>query len=675
MAWAWNADTLASAESKFTVSDRLRMRLAAPRSMAPGETASLSLQAQRLDGPEIKQVSVDILATPPLALADPAPSSGLQACDAVTDRARCQRKIVTPRNDGDWNSLIQIHAGPNPGLGEVRIQYRLDGEALDRSWKVPVSAPLPRITQLVAQQAIPPRSSKTFGRADFDNMVAGFDASDVVVVTKLSRTIASPDVGQFFRGDVTVRQLDQLAHQAQLLLVAKDAGSQAASSPSDDEIGKRLEGLVREISVLQASDGGFVSDGQMARHFQKPGRPYQIKSATVGETAFALDVLSRATKAGVSVPSTAIDRGVGFLLSALQSIVSEGAKCTRSDRYALAVLARMDRIASGSLRAVANLCMPNSSPVDKIILATAYDNFGFGSDAKAILADLQIDQNPLPKQNPAGNAQAIALLIESRPDIDPQRLFSKIGLTAGFPYDLATASWVSRASRAALDLLKPNSSAQTIAVAPAGLIGRSVSDGLELKALQRSALPDTGVQITNIDATPLVASFLANGVPRQITAANNSVFDLKLKINTVMVDPDKPIVVKQFDKVYFEVELNQRDHNLDAQRLALFEILPTGFEGMDKIIEPGWAGVLGAQIDLKKLSEVSYSEFQSGRWVATLPSSEDASNPQLQHRLGFSATPLLAGEFILPPLMVRDLNQPGRVGWTKPGKVIVRPSN
>ena len=31
-----------------------------------------------------------------------------------------------------------------------------------------------------------------------------------------------------------------------------------------------------------------------------------------------------------------------------------------------------------------------------------------------------------------------------------------------------------------------------------------------------------------------------------------------------------------------------------------------------------------------------------GRWIATLPSTEDGSNPQLQHRLGFSATPLLA---------------------------------
>jgi len=575
----------------------------------------------------------------------------------------------------DWSNFIRVRAGSNPGLGKIDIQYMLDGEVLSRSWDVPVSAPLPNITQMVAQQTIPPGGSKVLGRADFDSMVTAFDSSSVVVLTRLSRTIASPDVGQFFQGDVTVRQLDQLAHQAQLLLVTKDIGTAATSSLGDDEIKKRLEALIREISVLQGTDGGFVSDGQMARQFQKPERPYLIKDASVGETAFALDVLSRANKAGLSVPPTAIDRGVGFLLIELQSIITDASKCTRADRYALAVLARMDRIASGSFRTVASLCMQDSSPTDKVILASAYGNFGFNSEANAILAGLQIDQNPLPGRNPAVNAQAIALLIESRTDIDPQKLFNKIGLTAGFPYDLATASWVSRASRAALDVLKPNSSAQAISVTPAEMIGKSVSDGLELKALQRSALPDGGVQITNTGTTPLVASFLAYGVPRQITSSNNSVFELRLKINNMVVDLDKPFEVKQFDKVYFEVEFNQRDGNLGAQRLALVEILPTGFEGMDKMIEPGWAGVLGTQINLKKLSEINYSEFQSGRWIATLPSSEDASNPQLQHRLGFSATPLLAGEFILPPLMVRDLNQPGRLGWTKPGKVIVRPSN
>jgi uncharacterized protein YfaS (alpha-2-macroglobulin family) len=676
MAWAWNADSLASAQDKFNVSDRLRMRLAAPRSIAPGETASLALQSRHLDGPEIGPVSVDVRATPPLALDNPSPEGQAQACDPVTDLSRCQRITVQPRKDADWKNIIRVRSESGPGTGTIGIQYVLDGVSLSRSWKVPVLSPLPRITQMVALETIPPGGSKTFGRAEFDGMVTAFDPSKVAVVARLSRAIASPDASQFFQDAVAVRQLDQLAHQAQLLLVSEKTADQSTAS-GDDEVKRRLETLIRELSALQSTDGGFVSDGQMVRHFQTPNRPYQIKEESVGETAFALDVLSRATAAGLLVPATAIDRGVGFLLSEFQSIVSSETKCSRPDRYALAVLVKMDRIASSSFRSVAARCLSDSTQTDKLILASAYNNFGFSNEAKKILVDSQIDQSTLSGQNPAENARAIALLIESQTDIDPAKLFDKIGLSTGYPYDLATASWVSRASRAALGLLKTSTSIpQGISVTPTQVVKRTVGDGLELKVLERSAIPDEGVRIINAGSTPLIASFLADGVPGKITTANTSIFDLKVRINGVAADSEKPIIVKQFDKVYFEVELNQRSNAQSAQRLALVEILPTGFEGMDKIVEPGWSGVLGTKMSLLRLSEITYSEFRNGRWIAALPWTEDdPSKLQSQHRLGFSATPLLPGEFVLPPLMVRDLNNPGRLGWTKPGRIIVSPSN
>jgi uncharacterized protein YfaS (alpha-2-macroglobulin family) len=674
MAWAWNADTIASAQGKFNVSDRVRVRLVAPRSMAPGETATLALQARYLYGPAIPQMSVDVRATPPLFLDTSLPESQAQVCDAATDRAKCLRVVVQPREDAAWKNLISVRAASGVGAGKINIQYSLDGKPFERTWNVPIVSPLPRITQLVAQQTIQPGETKTFGRADFEKIVTAFDPERVTVVARLSRAIVSPDASQFFQDDASVRQLDQIAHRAQLLLSPIDRNPDQSGLPPDGDRVQRLDGLVGELAALQGTDGGFVSDGQMVRHFQSNQNPYEIKQGLEGETAFALEVLSRAAAAGVSVPSTTIDRGVNFLLGILRSGV--GGKCSRSDRYALAVLTKMDRIASGSFRSLADDCVKDSTPADKLILASAYSNFGFNGEANKLLADAQLDKNSLASQNPGERAQAVALLMESPIGADPAKLFERTGLTAGYTYDLAAASWLSRASSAALAILKRSPSlAQGISVEPTPLIRGKLSDGVELRPLRRSDVPPSGVRMTNSGSTPLVVSFLADGVPAKVNAANNSVFDLKLKVNNLAIGADNIIRVKQFEKMYFDIELNERDSNQGEERLALVQILPTGFEGMDKVIEPGWSGVLGTQIDLRRLSEINYSEFQNGRWIATLPSGGNDTTPQRQHRLGFSTTALLPGEFVLPPLSVRDLNQAGRLGWTKPGKVIVSPSD
>lgn len=591
MAWAWNADSFVSSEQKFTVSDRFRVRISAPRSMAPGDIASVPLQARHLSGPEIGQMTVEVRAAPPLALDNPATESQAQACDQVSDRTKCLRILVQPRKDADWENVIRVRAGTETGSGVIGIQYALDGEIQARSWEVPVVSPHARIAQIVAQETIAPGATKIFGSAEFDNMARGFDSSSVSIAAKFSGVVGSPDAGQYFQDEITVRQLDQLAHQAQLLLVSELSPKDGRSgSPSiGDNEKRRLATLIRELSALQGSDGGFASDGQMTRRFHNPGRPYEIKETSVAETAFALDVLSRASASGVSVPPSAIDRGVGFLLSEFQSLLDPQSKCTRAHRYALAVMVRMDRIASGSFRTVAATCASDVSQIDRLLLASAYNTFGFSTEAKKILADAELDQKPLAGENSAEKAQAIALVLESHVELDPNKMIDKIGLKVGDTYDLATASWVNRANRAAVELLSGKFlGSPSISVTPPQIVKRVLADGVELEPLLRSSIPGGGVRIFNAGPASVVASFLANGVPRQIAATNNSVFNLRVKINGVFLD-DKPITVKQFNKVYVEIELNQRRNDQGTQRLSLVEVLPTGFEGMDKIIEPEWS--------------------------------------------------------------------------------------
>jgi uncharacterized protein YfaS (alpha-2-macroglobulin family) len=68
--------------------------------------------------------------------------------------------------------------------------------------------------------------------------------------------------------------------------------------------------------------------------------------------------------------------------------------------------------------------------------------------------------------------------------------------------------------------------------------------------------------------------------------------------------------------------------------------------------------------------EREYAEFQDDRWIA-LPR---PTNRLERHLLAFSVRPTLSGEFVLPPALIRDLNNPQRIAWTEPLRIVVLPA-
>jgi hypothetical protein len=148
-----------------------------------------------------------------------------------------------------------------------------------------------------------------------------------------------------------------------------------------------------------------------------------------------------------------------------------------------------------------------------------------------------------------------------------------------------------------------------------------------------------------------------------------------LSLNSSLVS-DRPPEIKQLETAYFTIDINQNDQYAGSQRLAVVQNLPTGFEGYSRAPETSWVNAVGPTGRPEDFSAIPYSEFQDGRWIAILSKRNDAPSQQPKsYRVGFSVTPLLQGDFLLPSVIVRDLNNPDRISWTKPMRIIVKPAN
>jgi uncharacterized protein YfaS (alpha-2-macroglobulin family) len=672
MAFAWNAQSAVSAEHSFEIRDEYVVQAVAPRAMSAGDTALVPLRVHHVSASEDQRMTLDVSVTGPLRL-DTAQigRNNIAPCDSLSPSS-CQRvSIQTRKGQNVTAASLPVRATGDGNNATIRVSYNVGGVASWRAWDIPIRNSHPTVVRHLVQETIAPGASRVVSRGDFERLIApGFHTESASLAVRLTRGIPAPS-GTGLNAMTEFRQLDHLASELQLLL----SETENAVNPQDVQTRtERLAQLVGEVAVLQTADGGFVSDSRLVRDIET----YVQKDPTVAETAFALDVLSRARSAGLTVPKETTDRATGFLLAQLRK-VSDTSECSRPDRYALAVLSRVDRITAGSFRSVATACSKSAQPLDKLMLAAAHTAFGFTGDAKKMLADARLNEPGNMEGEPEALFRTAALLLESKtPGLDVQQLVRKTGFSAARSLNLITASWMTRASNAAAAILEPNQrpfTAADFAVTPP-LLGASINrSGVALKALRRDEIPAAGIQITNRSNTPLQASYLAEGMPRNFGESDNRLFDIQLSLNSSLVS-DRPPEIKQLETAYFTIDINQNDQYAGSQRLAVVQNLPTGFEGYSRAPETSWVNAVGPTGRPEDFSAIPYSEFQDGRWIAILSKRNDAPSQQPKsYRVGFSVTPLLQGDFLLPSVIVRDLNNPDRISWTKPMRIIVKPAN
>jgi uncharacterized protein YfaS (alpha-2-macroglobulin family) len=681
MAWVWDTTSVAQAETHVLVRDPVIVRLSKPRFMAPGDAGLLPLRVANPDNRMIERLDVDVNVSGRLAFSEArAGATAGQPCGGGGSPT-CRRFSLEARSGAPPTTAalpIRATADGAETEGQIELSYRAGDRDMKKSWTVPVRAPYPHVVDVIPQQAIARGGRRDIRRSDLERIAAQkFNVDSLRLIARISRNDLIPPPAPSPSAEAEVHQLEQLVSLVQLLLISDGGPADAASAQPADRtaVVERLNRLINDIAALQRSGGDFDNSAKPSSDTKTPAA--QRGAASPEASAFALDVLTRAKAAGLDVDPALIDRTVGFLLSSLRTITqSSEPKCSRPDLYALTVLARLNRIGPASFTSIADLCAQavGDDATKKLLLAAAYGAFGRAEPAQALLAAVRLPALPALAASPAEANRVGALLLESQlAQIDPALVLTKIGFKApARTENLVTSSWLARAMSAALSILDKRQqpfAPESAAITPADLIGRTTREGIELKRVDYADFPPAGIQIVNRGDAPLQLSYVVEGVPLKVDDAYAAGFNIRL--NRVGVDPGKATALKQFETAYYTVEVNQTDSYAGAQRLAVVQLLPTGFEGVETAYQDGWRNLIGDAINKTALSTQEYAEFQDDRWIALPQPGERRES----HLLAFSVRPTFHGEFVLPPLMVRDLNNPQRIAWTKPQTVVVAPAD
>ena len=661
MVWAWDAENVASSEYSVTLRDPVIVQASTPRIMAVNDTAQSLLRVTNLDGaPEGEQLDVIAQTSGQLSFA----TSPAGVSCGNTSLQTCRRFTIEAKKGAAPTVIAFPLQADAVGEGKIEFSYTLHGQRMDRTWPVSVRQPYPRMTRAVAQTAIPAHGQRTVRLSDIQQLGAQtFDLRTLQVAVQVSQTGAVAPSGDVADAEANIHQLNQLADALQLILL----GSQNATASA---VGPSANSLVDEIVALQQPDGSFAQSPKSFAQLISAGKnddAFNLGNG-VGQTAFAIDVLLRAKAAKIVINDSVIERGLAYLMSEL----SDTSDCSASDIYALIVLVKADKLSKNAFDQVADLCQSklNRDPSKTLLLAAAYNAFGQTSTARQLAVSVGLKDITAIADNPADAARTAALLLENPvAQLSPMDLLTKVGLTQGGQADtISVTSWLSRANGAAMAILRNEghpSAGSSISIAPPAVTTRPTADGLISKRLGLGEFPQSGVQIENRGDMPLQMNLLLNGVSTDVANAQSNGFDIVIK--RVDVAPNQANEFKQFHTAYFTVEINQTDAYSGRQSLAAVQLFPTGFEGINATFDRSWLNLIGNVVNADAISVVNYAEFQEDRWIA-LPKA--AAGPQ-HHLLGLAMRPNVQGKFIFPPLLVHDLNNPSRVGWSKPFQISV----
>jgi uncharacterized protein YfaS (alpha-2-macroglobulin family) len=677
MAWAWDAKSAVKGETELIVRDPVFARLTTPQFMAPGDAALLPLRVTNTTN-AVYSDSIEVTLSDGLTFArDLAGATVGRDCASPS----CRRLNITSRKGEPGIAFVPVRASADkPATEEIKLSYKLDNNNLvERSLRIPVRLPAPPVVAILPQPEIAQGGERSITRMDLNRIAAQeFDVNTMRLRVRVSRNdLMSPPIPSAM-AETETRQLEQLTSLLQLLLMS----SETVGTPQRTMLlVERINQLISEISALQKSDGAFDDAATLGQD----NRGYLADRGGASRTAatFVLDVLSRAKAAGVDVDEVVIDRSVANLLSFMLSI---GPECTRADVYGLTVLARTNRISRSLFLTVGDACakIAGNDATMKLMLAAAYGAYGFMEQAQTQLADAGVAKLPALGDSPAEAARVGALLLESGlAQVDPALILTKAGLKLPQRSEsLVTSSWLARAINAALTIVdkqqRPFSQA-AVPIKPDGLIARVNREGLELQQIEYDKFPTAGVQIANHADGPLKLSYVVEAVPLKARSPYSA--GINIRRIRAGADSGKVTEFRQFETAYFAVEINQTDSYSGEQRLAAVQLLPAGFEGVENSYQDSWRSVIGDEInepairrnaldDAKVRREREYAEFQDDRWIA-LPR---PTNRLERHLLAFSVRPTLSGEFVLPPALIRDLNNPQRIAWTEPLRIVVLPA-
>ena len=626
MAVAWTADRFGHAEAAVTVRPPLLAELTLPRFLAPGDKARVRVMLTDLEAPE-QRYRVTLTAAGPIAL----DKSDVDFEDVKRDKRRFVDRTLT--------------ATGALGAGHIHlVALGDDGTRSERDFDIGVRSPNPYVTSREIR-SLDPGTSLTAGDALGTEMLPGTADLDLSVAATPAFDLPNllAELRRYPYGCA-----EQTVSRALPELYAAALGEKAAAAVGTNPT---VQGAVARLYSLQMADGSF-------------GYWSAFDGGNIWLTAYVVDFLQKAGKAGVPVPQSTQARALTWLAGRFAA-AGAGPAEVAGDSYAAVVLARADRLDLSQLRYVSTRDgrqMP--SDIARLQLAAALVHAGERGEAAALLRQPPVQRDPKVWLNDYGSplrdrAMALALAAEEKLLPEPALIQGAADLShaaAGARY-LSTQEevWVLRAAlalggKAPLDVAvdgKPSAGKPRVDAAVKLGQGRAVV-------------------VENRGTAPVFVALATTGVPSGLQPAEANGFTVSRSFHRFdgsLVDLGD---VHQNDEFLVVVE-GTADAALQRKAL-LVDMLPAG-------LEPGTVGLSGSEDTssfgwLKDVTEPTFKAVRDDRYVAGF----DLGGDQKAFKLAYAVRAVTPGSYALPGPQVEDMYAPAYHARGGAGTLEVKPA-
>jgi len=627
MAVAFSDDKVGHAEAPLPVRPPVVAELSRPRFLAPGDSAELTLELHNLSG-GAGDYRIAVIATGPVAVRD-----GADQTVGLALGGKAERQIRLEATGSGVAEVVLSLAGP-------------DGLELSRRFALTV-----RPAQAVQTERrtvwLAPGSML---RLD-PELAAGLEAETVRTGVTLGTapTFDLPHlIDRLYRYPYGC--LEQTVSTAMPLLYLDDLAAYAGLDEDAATLHARVQNAVWRILNMQRSDGAFSLWDAYG-----PAEPWL--------SAYALDFLTRARTAGLTVPDGAYNQGLDWLKSA----VIEQAEWTDESvarPYALYVLAKAGRTdIVGAARYVADNRADRLPYGARGQLAAALGLLGETERAAGLLADTEVPQRDWQHTDYGTRLRdaALRLTVMTESGSDDKAIGALVDQTAdmaGRRRWLSTQemSWLVLAAKAMIDRQHSVS---------AEIDGRLI--GPQTRPISVFPTPgqlDRGYLISNRGGETLRVAISSTGVPTSDQPPQAEGFTIERALYALDGTPVAAGDALVQGERYVVILAGSSEFGAEHQGL-LVDMLPAGLEIENTRLRNG--GDVGDFGWLPVLSEARHVEMRDDRFVAAYDLSSD--------RPGFTAAYIVRavtrGRFVVPAPYVEDMYQPFRFARGSVGQVTV----
>jgi uncharacterized protein YfaS (alpha-2-macroglobulin family) len=632
MAVAYSREALGRAEAPLTVRDPLTAQLYLPRFLAPDDRAEIALHLQALDAPP-GDYRIRIETEGEVSLEGE--TRALLRVDPSSDRAPASLSRTLTLRGGD------------PGIGHLNLKVEgPDGFSLQRSRRIQVR-PARAITEERIAGRLLPGADLRIDAALLEDLYP--DTARLHIAFSAQPELDVPglldELDRYPYGCT-----EQATSRALPLLYADRLTRRWGIEPRPDTRAQVQRAIPHLLSRQQA-DGGFNLWGR-----DDPAGQWLA--------AYAADFLLRAAQDRYAVPSSALERAMGFLQRVVDHSDYEQPAALAARAYALYVLAKAHEARLGDLRYLLdNYLSRLPSPLACAQLGAALHSYGDTARARqamqrAVAAPARAEHlqdygSPL-----RDRAAVLALLAESGVGSDeiPE-------LADRLAADFDAQEWTSTQEKAWL-LLAAEALTPAAADLSLSLDGRSATEPGQRRLLLAPSLADIrrGLTVRNLSPAPAWYRVGLSGVPRSDPPAERSGYSIARSYFRLDGAPADPREVRQNDLLVAVIQ--GRALSAAHPHTLVVDLLPAGLEIENAQLSGGRSGT-----DLSWLPELTatrHTGLRDDRYVAalTLEKGEEL-------RLAYLVRAVTPGDYRIPAVLVEDMYRPAQRGRGTPGTLRV----